>query len=242
MSFIPPELAFEPYRLYSAGVTQIENFAEQSRFSYQIAQRTLYEPDALPDDPGFDQTIEVLHTCCLRLEWQLFEVFLANTARALFLRHPVRLAAASASRMISYATLAQATADFTAPDQIFLALINAEIEQQRLGGRGALGLLDFIHHTFHLSFNPHELEYRFQGEVLFTKPGDLAAIATMCASFTNDLAAPSAQELVARYPELTIHQGQALVSSDTYLRSKVTINAVAATIAQCIENNWYTSD
>ncbi len=235
------DLQFEPYLNYRASITQIENFAEQSRFCYRIALGVVGEPGTSESsDPAtgqaFGQISDVLHSSCFLCEWHCFGVFMRSTVRSMLQAHPSVLASLNPERTISYGELLTASDGLSSLAKLRNTLITAEIERRQAGGRSVIGLIDFLKQYFHLRIDPYAVEYLDQGHRSTASRRELELVGEICALLSRECPRPSA---IAAYPQL-IWREQAVVVTESYFnQSKHMLNAIAAEIARCVEHRWY---
>ncbi|NJN18969.1 MAG: hypothetical protein HC822_23285 [Oscillochloris sp.] len=241
MTDLIDEPQFVPYQQYLSSVKLIEDFAEQSRFCYQITQRFMQEPAEVPaEDDVFSRTADVLNTSCFLMEWMFFEAFLKNTIYVLLHQYPNKLAANSPDMLLNYREISQATHAFSAIDQLRNQLIIGEIERSELHSQSIHGLIDYVRRVFRFQLNPYEIEYLYKGQKNTTSPRDLDDIRAMHKSITADMIVEGDPSGIPGFPG--IHQHRATINEDAYLRAKAILNTTAATIADVIVNNWYDPD
>jgi hypothetical protein len=241
--------ALEPYHLYRAHVTAVEDFAEQSRFCYRIAERFV-AADAASDPQAsgaggvtveenpFAQTSQLLLQHCFVLEWLYFETFLRNTLFAMLARHPHKIVASAGEEQLSIAAIFRASHSFASVDHLRDNLVARQIHQVQGCGHAVRELIDTLVGTFHFQSSPYDAQYLYQGQHTTSSLHDLTDLYALYLSIVPDSCGLQSRDERDR-PAGRAPATAPPISEDSYFKAKAILHAVAGSIAQSIDNHWY---
>lgn len=242
MSVESEEILFTPYQLYRSQITQLEDFAQQTQFSFRISQSFMNDGPG-QGEPGAPDPMararEDLYRTCFLLEWTFLSVFVDGTVRELLRRHPVKIGDRAA--VMSFEDIFSGTKQFTSVENLQDLLITQKIERITGNGQGINGLLQFLKRDFRFRADPYEPYYTYKGQSRTATAKDFAEIHLIQQHLMHN-SGPIDQEFLDRHPQLTARNGQIIITEELHSRSKAIMNGMAMQIVQSIENGWYTAE
>lgn len=238
---VSEEIRFAPYQLYRSQITQLEDFAQQTQFSFRISQSFMNDGpgqgDAGAPDP-MARAREDLHRTSFLLEWTFLTIFVEGTVRELLRRHPVKIGGDRFAGM-SFEEIFHGSKQFTSAESLQELLITQKIERISGNGQAINGLLQFLKRDFRFRADPYEPYYTYKGQSRTATAKDFAEIHTIAQHLlyhpdTIDAA------FLDRHPQIVVRDRQVVITEELHSRSKAIMNGMAAQIVQSIENGWYT--
>jgi len=182
----------------------------------------------------------ILYRSCFILQWTCFEVFLRNVVDDVVKQNPELLFDDKQSEKLSvtYKELFNYSKKFQDIESLQSKIIENEIAKQEGDNKSVHGIINFLKAKLKFKKDPYSGWYKLKGEHMLTCYNDLIELKDVRNSLMHDAGFANSSFFID-YPNVTNNNGEIIINSDYYLKSKLILRSIAFNIASLIVKKEY---